>query len=99
MSTLTDQGAVYKCSIHDFETLSPDAWFKHKLSLPHHDAGVSICIYCKKKVKFDNIKQENMDYLVPAKCYYCAAQNSSKYNAKLVVTKYRRDRNKEDCDI
>jgi hypothetical protein len=96
---LTDEGAVYKCSIHDFETTSPDVWFKHKLSLPHHDTGVSVCIYCKKKVKFDNIQQQNMDYIVPAKCYYCAPKNSTTYNAKLVITKKRRNRFEEDCDF
>lgn len=94
---MLNEGSIYRCDIHDYETTHPDSWFKHKLSMEHYDQGISVCIYCKRKVKFDKLRQENMDYLAPAKCYFCAAKNEAQYNAKIVITKHRKDRNLEDC--
>lgn len=81
---VSDDGSVYKCFAHNFETSSIDEWYSHKLNSPHYDEGVSSCIYCKKPVEFNSIIQKSMEYLVPAICPECAPNNETVPNCKII---------------
>lgn len=80
----SDPNAIYKCFIHDFETPSVREWLQHKVDYTHYETGVSKCIYCRRDVKFENLVQESLDHLVPAKCPDCAPKNEAEPNCELI---------------
>ena len=85
MSTIvSDPNAIYKCFIHSFETPDVGEWLQHKVDNIHYEVGVSVCIYCKKRVKFDSLVQQSTDNLVPAICPICAPKNEAEPNCELI---------------